>query len=177
MYFRAVFIVIALLCSNARAQEITLENFQSLPLAEFEARLPSEHPMVLYMFAARLFNEGKRDEAVKWFYIGQLRWRFRLAVNPDFPRSGEPAALASLTFSLGGRINEWAGGAPSKMVESIDEALRWDEENENTVTSKELHRAVWQEARTGLQGFRDMVRDGRDSILEERRRQGGEVRE
>lgn len=177
MLLRVSLIVIVLLCGIARAQEITVENFQSLPLAEFEARLPAEHPVIIYMFAGRLFNEGKRDDAVKWFYIGQLRWRFRLAANPDFPRSGEPAMLASLTFSLGGPINEWAGGAPSKMVESIDEALRWDDENENTVTSKEIHRGVWQDVRAGLEEFRDMIRDRRDFILEERRRQGGEVRE
>ncbi|MCA3273977.1 MAG: hypothetical protein ING16_16245 [Roseomonas sp.] len=177
MCFRAFLIVIVLLCSNARAQEITMENFQSLPLAEFEARLPSEYPMTLYMFAARLFNEGKRDDAVKWFYIGQLRWRFHLAANPDLPRGGEPAALGALNASLGATINEWAGGAPRQLAATNDQALRWDEENENSITSKELHRNIWINQRSGLQALRDQVLSGREALLVERRRRGLEVRE
>jgi hypothetical protein len=175
--FRAFLIAATLFCSSVYAQRNLFGDISNLPLSEIEARLPTEHPVVLYGFAARLFNEGKRDDAVKWFYIGQLRWRFHLAANPDLPRDGEPAALGALNASLGATINEWAGGAPRQLAATIDQALRWDEENENSITSKELHQTVLINQRNGLRALRDQVLSDREALLVERRRRGLEVRE
>jgi hypothetical protein len=55
------------------------------------AQAPNLSPDVLYLLAARLFAAGRRDEAVVWFYVAQIRVRFRLAVAPDLPPDGEPA--------------------------------------------------------------------------------------
>ena len=37
-------------------------------------------PAALYMLAARLFAAGKRDAAVRWFYVAQLRARFHVSI-------------------------------------------------------------------------------------------------
>src|SRR6266513_48400 len=57
------------------------EDLKKLPPATIEAALPNEHPSAYYGYAARLFREGKKDEAVFWFYVGQLRYRFHLKPN------------------------------------------------------------------------------------------------
>ena len=92
-------------------------------------------------------------------------------------RDGEPAALGALNASLGATINEWAGGAPRQLAATIDQALRWDEENENSITSKELHQTVLINQRDGLRALRDQVLSDREALLVERRRRGLEVRE
>ena len=70
------------------------EDLKKLPPATIEAALPNEHPSVYYGYAARLFREEKKDEAVFWFYVGQLRYRFHLKANPNMDPSGDPALFA-----------------------------------------------------------------------------------
>lgn len=163
--------------AGAPADALTVEQAQSLPREQAQARLPAAHPAVLYAYAMRLFQEGQRDEAVKWFYVGQLRLRFHIAANPGLPPDREPALLASLNATIGQTINEWAGGAPRQWAASIDEALAWDAANENATTSRAQHARIWQAQRKGLQGLRDSILSGADEIRAQRRQRGLENRE
>lgn len=49
---------------------LTPAELKAMPATELEAALPGEHPSSYYVYAGRLFSEGKKDEAVRWFYIG-----------------------------------------------------------------------------------------------------------
>src|SRR5215212_9300237 len=45
------------------------------------AGIERKHPAVFYMLAKKLFEAGEKDEAVFWFYAGQLRYRAYLQAN------------------------------------------------------------------------------------------------
>ncbi len=140
--------------------------------AEFEANLPSLHPVEYYQYAQRLFNEGHRDDAVFWFYVGQLRYRFYLSANPTLPVSGEPALLASLNATVGQEINEYAGGNPAMWVAAIDRALAWDMTSPNHFTSKEHFHKEYNAVRSGLIELKKMIQSQAQEIRSQRAKHG-----
>lgn len=142
------------------------------PTAEVEASLPASHPAAYYEYAMRLFGEDRKDDAVFWFYAGQLRYRFHLSANPDLAPDGDPAVMASLNESVGRVINEYAGGDPVTWAAQIERALTWDAQTENGFTSKAQHAAHWQEIRAGLSSLRDMIERDADSIRSQRAKAG-----
>ena len=72
------------------------DDFQRLSADELKKGIEKRHPAAYYLLAQKLFASGGRDEAVFWFYAGQLRYRFHLAASPELPTSGDPALFASL---------------------------------------------------------------------------------
>jgi len=142
-----------------------------------EAALPNEHPSAYYTYAGRLFQEGKKDDAVFWFYVGQLRYRFHLKANPNLKPDGDPAVFSSLSATIGQAINEYAGGSVKGWVRAIERALKWDEESPNGFTSKQKFAAVYEENRAGLKKLRDQVESQADSIREQRKKAGLENRD
>ena len=69
------------------------------------------HPLEDYQQAPALFRDGCRDEAVYWFYRGQLRARTYLLAHPDAPPDEAPALDGSLDEVIGRPIAEWAFGS------------------------------------------------------------------
>jgi hypothetical protein len=143
---------------------------------DVEKALPKEHPSAYYLYAGRLFKEGNKDEAVFWFYVGQLRYRFHLKANPNLEPSGDPALFGSLSATLGEQINEYAGGSPKDWVRAIDRALKWDAEFENGFTSKTNFAEIYEQNRSGLKKLRDQVESQADFIREQRKQMGLENR-
>src|SRR5690349_19842431 len=76
--------------------------------AQMKAGIEGKHPATYYMLAGRLFKDGDKDEAVFWFYLGQLRYRFHLAVATNLDPSGDPALFGSLSEVVGRPLNEYA---------------------------------------------------------------------
>lgn len=142
-----------------------------------DAQLARLDPGDLYLHAAQLFRQGKKDEAVKWFYIGQLRFRFYLMANPGLPADGAPAAMDALNATLGQTINEWAGGSPSRWAAAIDQALAWDAAQPNLVTSKDRYAAELAELRDGLAQLAAHIRNNAADIRAQRLARGLENRE
>lgn len=156
---------------------MTPEEIKRLPAAEVEKKLPDEHPASYYVYAARLFSEGKKkDEAVFWFYTGQLRYRFHLKANPNLPPSGDPALFASLSETVGRPINEYAFGNIGDLTKQIDRALKWDEDTPNGFTSKQKFKAIYDDNRKGLQSMRAQVESQAQIIREQRAKSGLENR-
>lgn len=150
---------------------------KDLTEAEVEKALPGEHPSAYYLYAGRLFKEGKKDEAVFWFYVGQLRYRFYLKANPNLQPSGDPALFASLNATLGEQINRYAGGNTKDWIWAIDRALKWDAETENHFTSKKKFAGISEQNRAGLKKLRDQIESQADSIREQRKEAGLENRD
>jgi len=163
------------LCAVAQPT-LTPEDIQHLPSARIEAALPQEHPSAYYLFAARLFSEGKKDEAVFWFYVGQLRYRVYLSATPSLDPSGDPALFASLNATAGKAINEYAGGDVKMWTAQMDRALRWDDQHPNGFTSKEKFKTAYASVRAGLEHLRDEIAGHPERIREQRRRNGLENR-
>ncbi|MFV0625436.1 hypothetical protein ACBY01_15685 [Sphingomonas sp. ac-8] len=139
--------------------------------AQIIAQAESAHPATLYFLATKLMGEGRMDEAVRWFYIGQLRYRFHLASRPATLANDQPL-FSALSESVGRPINEYAFGDVDAAVAEIDAALAWDAAHPNGFTSKERYSSELAEVRAGLQKLRDDMVARKDQIRETRTRNG-----
>ncbi len=64
----------------------------ALSIEQLKNGIENQHPAYFYYLAKKLFAAGQKDDAVFWFYAGQLRYRVYLAVNKDkLDPSGDPA--------------------------------------------------------------------------------------
>jgi len=175
-HLRSVPFVLALLFALAMAPrvlgQIDIEAAAQLPEAEVEGKLSASHPAAYYAYAKRLFVQGRKNDAVFWFYVGQLRYRFYLLANPQLPRDGDPAVMGSLDATIGQSINEWAGGDPKSWGAAMDRALQWDANNDNGFTSKTAQEKRWRETRAGLAALRDQVIREEAKIRAEREKRG-----
>ena len=168
---------VTLAFSTAVAQaQLTTEAVLSKPDRQVISELPKSHPFTYITYAGRLYKEGRKDEAVKWFYIGEIRYRFYLNAK-NLQSSEESSLFASLHASVGPLINEWAGGAPTTWVKSIDAALDWDASHANDYTSKETYRAAWEQTRSGLEGLKQWISNSHAEIRSKRSANGLENRE
>ncbi len=147
-----------------------------MPTRELLARVDALPPAGLYLLTARLFAEGRRDDAVRWLYVAQLRSRFRLATAPSLPPDGEPALYASLNESVGRPINEWAVGDVDGLAARMGEALDWDPAHANVFTLKEPHAAALEKVRGGLVELRASVLARKNGIRRQRLANGLENR-
>lgn len=129
------------------------------------------HPAALYVLASKLMRAGRFDEAVRWFYIAQLRYRFHLMTDP--PDAADARILFSaLSESVGRPINEYAFGDVDGAVRQIDAALAWDAGHANHFTSKAAFPAQFAKTREGLIAMRDDMLARKDEIRETRTRNG-----
>jgi hypothetical protein len=121
-----------------------------LPSSEVERALPSSPPMAYYLYSARLAREGDKERALFWYYVGELRYRFYLAVNPDLPTDGALALFGSLHQSLGQTVADPHQIDKAMSITEFKRALDWDATNENKVTSKTTHHKAWLSVRATL---------------------------
>jgi hypothetical protein len=148
------------------------KDVQTLPPAKVEARLPKEHPSSYLQYSARLFHEDKKDDAVFWFYVGSIRYRFHLAATPNQDPSGDPALFGSLQSVIGRQINEYAGTDPTAWIAQIDRALKWDADTENGFTAKKKFSKELAHVRDGLGKLRSWIDSNREQIASERKKNG-----
>ncbi len=162
----------ALFGSIGSAAQLRPADVQALPHEQVVRMLPASHPSSYYAYAGRLFQEGSKRDAVFWLYVGEIRYRFYLAVNPGLAPDGDPALFASLHESIGRPINEWAGADPDGWAAQMQRALDWDARNDNGFTSKVQYSGQWQETRGGLKELEAWVSANKASILEDRKKHG-----
>lgn len=152
------------------------EQLKTLPLAEIEPQLPRQHPSAYYMYASRLFSAGRKDDAVVWYYVGELRYRFMLEAAPSRDPSGESAVFSSMHTMVGGMINKYAAGDLSRWVAQIDEALAWDAANLNAHTPKEKYPAAYRSVREGGEKLKAMIKADPEKIRTMRAENGLETK-
>lgn len=173
MLRRCVLLVLFLtsLSTGGLAQD-AMPDPMTMPLAALERIVPDEHPYGYMILAVRKFDAGEKDEAARWLYIGQLRWRFYLAANPDLPPDGDPALLAATLETYGRPINEWAAGDVDGWIAAMQAALDWDDAHPNGFTAKRDHQAAYRTVRKGLADLIVSIRERRTEIPAERERNG-----
>jgi hypothetical protein len=143
---------------------------------ELKAEIERRHPADYYRLADMLLAKDRKNEATFYFYLGQLRYRFHLAANPNLRKGEDDALFGSLSEALGPRINEWAFGDLRQLVITFDKVLDWDDFHENGFTSKTEHEAKWNDIREGLFKLCEHVRVNLDQIRAERTKNGLENR-
>lgn len=142
------------------------------PPEKLKKGIENQHPATYYILAQKLFESGKKDDAVFWFYAGQLRYRFYLLANPKLEPSGDPALFASLSEVVGRPINEYAFGDLKALDATIDKVLTWDDQTRNGFTSTKAHKEEWTKTRDGLKELRKYVTQNGDSIRAQRKANG-----
>ena len=155
-----------------RLSPFLLAFFAATDAGAADPDIPADHPAAGYLRALKLFQAGKRDEAVFQFYLAQLRFRIYVKARPDLAPSGEPALLASLNQTVGRPINEYAFGDVPKLAETISRVLAWDEEHEDPATPKAQHAEVRAEVRSGLEILRSHILSHPSEIRSQRRANG-----
>jgi hypothetical protein len=143
--------------------------------AEVEA-LAGQHPAEYYRRAARLFEAGRKDEAVFVFYLGQLRYRAHLKARPGLKPDGDPALFASLSEVVGRPLNEYAFGDIPALAASLDAVLAYDAANPDRFTAPGEFAVVYAEQHKGLESLRAQIVRDAASIRETRRKNGLENR-
>lgn len=80
-------------------------------------------PPVLYMLAYTLFSQDRKDEAMFWFYAGQLRARYDANRCADVSAR---SAVGALNDKIGPVINPYAFKDMAKLKETIYKVLDWE---------------------------------------------------
>ena len=141
--------------------------------AQLKKDLEEKHPAAYYMLATKLFKDSAtKQEGLFWFYVGQIRYRYHLAANPELSPDGDPALFASLSEVVGRPINEWAGGVPDIWIAEMSHALEWDNAHENRFTPKSKSPEKYNQIRAGLVAMRDQITAMKDKLPEMRRKNG-----
>lgn len=80
-------------------------------------------PPVLYALSKQLFAEDKRDDALYWFYLGQLRARSdaNKALDPS-----ATSAVSALNEKYGPAINRYAFQNVPKLKSAVSRAISTD---------------------------------------------------
>lgn len=138
--------------------------------------IENQHPVIYYVLASKLYEAGKKDESVFWFYAGQLRFRFLLAAHPELDPTKDKAVFASMTQQVGTTINIWAFGDLPALEKTLADVAAWDEKTPNGFTSKTDYAEAWKQTRDGMQDMIKYVKENGDKIREQRSKAGLENR-
>jgi hypothetical protein len=159
--------------SCVQAEALTQEQIKSMSNKNIEANLPDSPPAMAMAYSMKLFKANRKDQAVIWYYVGQLRYRFHILSNP--PSDAEAAQLEQVNGTFGPAISDWAGRNVRYWTEQIDHALDWDAKQPNATTSKEAHAKELDQARQELVALRDKLRRSENEIRAQRQARGLEV--
>jgi hypothetical protein len=137
--------------------------------------LAGEHPAEYYRQAAKLFKDGRKDDAVFIYYLGQLRFRVHLAAR-DLKPDGDPALFASLSEAVGRPLNEYAFGDIPTLARTIEAVLSYDQANPDRFTPPSEFSQAYAGVRDGLSAMKAHVVADAESIRAKRRQKGLENR-
>ena len=122
------------------------------------------HPSGFYSSAASFYAKGDKYGAGFLFYLGQLRYRYYIKANPNLPKDGDPAILASLNSTIGQEINFFLGGHVDEYLKVIDAVLAWDTTHDFTYFSKKKDPEGAKGILEGLVKLRDYVASHKKEI-------------
>ena len=145
---------------------------QTIGLDELIRIIPDQHPAFYYTLAARLFAANRRDEAVFWFYAGQLRYRTRLSCHPNLRPDIEPALFGSLQETVGRPVNEYGFGDPPVLLATLARVLAWDAATRNGFEPKAACAGPIERQREGLGRLIAQVRTNMEDIRRQRTANG-----
>ena len=109
-------------------------------------------PLEIFTPAAVLFMNGKRDDAVFWFYAAQLRTRYQLL----FEQEDRQALLGRMLGTVGPPINNYAYQDVDKLHSILDRVFEWDERTPNPWRQSAGTAEKQQEIEQLYQGFRTL---------------------
>lgn len=131
-------------------------------------KLENGHPLKYFEVAAEYYRNDEINDAAFLYYVGQLRYRFYLAVNPDYEPGGDLAVFASLQSVLGSEINYKLGEDIDNYIQILSEVIRWGETYDSKYCPKAQDPKQFAEVMNGLVELRTYVIENRADIIEMR---------
>lgn len=165
----SLFIISLIGCSSISEIELDVNQTASEQMMN---RITQKHPITYIQLASELFQQNQKDEAVVWYYIGQMRYRAHLMAHPDLDPSGDPALYASLKYVVGTPINEYAGSNVENWEQLIAKAIEWNSVHENSYTPKDQFPEIYDKIQEDFIEFKSYVSQNRDKIIEQRLEKG-----
>ena len=138
--------------------------------------LLGQHPAGYYQHAIKLFNSGRKNDAVFVFYLGQLRYRTHLAARPELPVDQDRALFASLSESVGRPINEYAFGDLPQLDRTLKAVFAYDTANQDRFTLRETFSVASRQQREGMETMRRNILSNADDMRKQRKANGLENR-
>lgn len=111
-----------------------------------------KEPLELFNPALVLFLNGKKNDAVFWFYAAQLRVRYQLA----FEKGDRGQLLSVMMMTMGPSINNYASQDISNFNRILDRVLDWDKKTPNPFRDKTRTESVDKQIKQIYAGFRDL---------------------
>lgn len=111
-----------------------------------------KEPLGLCSPALVLFLNGKKDDAVFWFYAAQLRVRYQLV----FEKGDRGQLLSAMMMTMGPAINNYAFHDISNLNRTLDHVLEWDKKTPNPFRDKTRSEGDDKELEQVYSGFRDL---------------------
>ena len=137
-------------------------------LEELAGGIEHEHPLAAFELSKRLWEAGRKDEAVFFFYLGQLRFRARLLANPNGDPTGGRALFDALMSAMGPPINQYAFDDIPALLATIDRVIAWDDGHADDYAPPRTR----EEAKVGLKKMRADVVSRQDEIRRTRSENG-----
>lgn len=109
-------------------------------------------PLELFSPAAVLFQQGRKDDAVFWFYAAQLRVRHQLV----FEKGDRGQLLTVMMMTVGVPINNYAFQDVSNLNRILDRVLEWDRRTTNSLRDKPRTKEMDQQIEQIYAGFRNL---------------------
>jgi len=81
-------------------------------------------PPVFYFLSNVLFDDGQKDDAMFWFYAGQLRGTIDAKICAE---KSARAAIGALNEKFGPPINQYAFKDIPKLTNTVEHVLAWEE--------------------------------------------------
>jgi len=81
-------------------------------------------PPVLFLLSSILFEDNRKDEAMFWFYAGQLRARIDANLCTD---QSAASAVGVLNEKFGSPINQHAFKDIQKLKQTVKKVVEWEE--------------------------------------------------
>ena len=111
-----------------------------------------KEPLELFKPAFVLFLNGKKDDAVFWFYAAQLRVRYQLV----FEKGDRGQLLSIMMMTVGAPINNYAFQDISNLNRILDRVLAWDKNTPNPFRDKARTESIDKQIEQIYSGFRDL---------------------
>ena len=111
-----------------------------------------KEPLELFSPAFVLFLNGKKDDAVFWFYAAQLRVRYQLV----FEKGDRGQLLSVMMMTMGPTINNYAFQDISNLDRILDRVLEWDRKTPNPFYDRVRSKEDDKQLEHIYSGFRDL---------------------
>ncbi len=141
---------------------------QSQSIDALAAGIEHDHALAALELSKKLWEAGRKDDAVFFFYLGQLRYRAYLLANPNGDPSGGRALFDALMAAMGPPINQYAFGDIPALVATIDRIIAWDDSHSDDYATPKARDDV----KAGLKKMRADVLARQDEIRRTRSQNG-----